>query len=138
MMRSLAAVAALAALASAARAEDAYPTHQILSTGQTILGETITYPTTGPAQVTASIVTILPGADTIPHRHGTPMFAYLLEGTLTVDYGPEGTRTFTPGDSFMEAMSALHRGRNLGTVPVRILAVSLGAEGASNVILAPR
>lgn len=113
----------------------AYPTVEILATGTTILGETIRYPDSGPAKVTAVIVTIMPGAETVLHRHGTPMFAYLLEGDLTVDYGAHGTRTFKPGDSFVEAMDFPHRGQNLGQVPVKILAVSMGAEGAANVVL---
>ncbi|MBX9634271.1 MAG: cupin domain-containing protein [Magnetospirillum sp.] len=130
------AILAVAVLASAsAWAENAYPTVDILSTGKSIVGEDIKYPTTGPAHVTASIVTILPGAETILHQHGTPLFAYVQEGILTVDYGAKGTRVYNPGDAFMEAMAVTHRGMNLGTTPVKILAVYLGAAGSSNVIL---
>lgn len=119
----------------AAAADNAYPTVDILSTGKTVVGEDIAYPTTGAAHVTASIVTIAPGAETVMHRHGAPLFAYLLEGVLTVDYGAKGKRVYQPGESFMEAMAVSHRGMNLGTVPVRILAVYLGADGARNVVL---
>jgi quercetin dioxygenase-like cupin family protein len=116
-------------------AENAYPTVDILSTGQTVVGEEIKYPATGPARVSASIVTILPGAETVLHQHGVPMFAYMLEGTLTVDYGDKGKRIYKPGDALVEAMAVTHRGNNLGTVPVKILAVYMGAEGSKNVIL---
>jgi quercetin dioxygenase-like cupin family protein len=116
-------------------AQNAYPTVDILKTGKTVIGEDVAYPTTGPAQITASIVTILPNAETALHQHGTPLFAYLLEGDLTVDYGDKGKRSYKPGDAFMEAMATSHRGMNLGIVPVKILAVYLGAAGASNVIL---
>jgi quercetin dioxygenase-like cupin family protein len=125
-----------AALASgAAAAENAYPVVDILSTDKTIVGETITYPTTGPAKVTASIVTVAPNAETVFHRHGVPMFAYILEGTLTVDYGEKGKKTFNPGDSLVEAMNVTHRGTNAGPAVVKILAVYMGAEGAKNVVL---
>lgn len=113
----------------------AYPTKDLLSTGTTVVGEDIRYPTTGAARVTASIVTIQPGADTIMHRHPAPLFAYILEGELTVDYGTQGKRVFRKGDAFMEAMDVPHRGTNLGTATVRILAVYLGAEGTQNVAL---
>lgn len=120
--------------AGAAVAGESYPTVDILSTGKTVVDEDIAYPTAGPAHVTASIVTIAPGAATIVHRHGVPLFAYMLEGMLTVDYGAKGQRTYKPGDSFMEAMAVSHRGINHGAVPVKILAVYMGAAGASDVI----
>ena len=111
-----------------------YPAQQLLSTGKTAVGETIQYPTSGPAHVTAAIVTLAPGSKTLVHRHGVPLFAYILVGEVTVDYGEHGKRTFRKGDAFMEAMSVSHRGINTGTQPVRILAVFIGATGAQNVI----
>jgi mannose-6-phosphate isomerase-like protein (cupin superfamily) len=56
----------------------------------------------------------------------------MLDGELTVDYGSEGTRVYKVGDSLMEAMNWPHDGMNKGTVPVRILAVYMGAEGLPN------
>jgi quercetin dioxygenase-like cupin family protein len=113
----------------------AYPSKDLLSTGTTVVGEDIRYPTTGPARVTASIVTIRPGADTVFHRHPAPLVAYILEGELTVDYGAKGKLVFRKGDAFVEAMDVPHRGMNLGTTIVSILAVYLGAEGTLNVVL---
>jgi len=81
----------------------------LLSTGTTIVGETLHYPTDGPAHVTAAIVTLAPGAKTALHRHGVPLFAYVLEGEITVDYGDRGKRTYHQGDALMEAMSAFRR-----------------------------
>lgn len=111
-----------------------YPAKPLLSTGKTVVGETIRYPTSGPVQVTAAIVTIAPGSKTLVHRHGVPLFAYILDGEVTVDYGGHGKRTYRKGDAFMEAMGVSHRGINTGTKPVRILAVYMGAAGARNVI----
>jgi quercetin dioxygenase-like cupin family protein len=111
-----------------------YPAVPLLSTGTTIMGETIRYPQTGPARVTAAIVTLAPGGRTILHKHGVPLFAYILEGELTVDYGAHGARTYRPGQSFMEAMDVAHFGVNKTAQPVRLLAVYMGAEGAKDVI----
>jgi quercetin dioxygenase-like cupin family protein len=118
-----------------AAAQDAgYPATALLSTGRSIVGETIRYPDTGPAHVTASIIVLAPGAKTIVHRHGVPLFAYILEGELTVDYGAHGVRTYQAGQAFMEAMEVAHFGINRGTQPVRLLAVYIGAKGAEDVI----
>ncbi len=100
------------------------------------MGETLHYPSTGAAKVTVSIVTITPGAETLFHRHPAPLVAYVLEGEVTVDYGLKGQKTYRQGDAFLEAMEVAHRGTNLGTRNVRLLAVYLGAEGTDNVTLA--
>jgi quercetin dioxygenase-like cupin family protein len=121
-------------LAQEADPDKGYPAVPLLSTGTSILGETIRYPQTGAAHVTAAIVTLAPGAKTIVHRHGVPLFAYILEGELTVDYGRHGTRTYRQGQSFMEAMHVAHFGVNTGVEPVRILAVYMGAKRAKDVI----
>jgi len=111
-----------------------YPAAPLLSTGVTVLGEPIRYPTSGPAHVTASIVTLLPGARTVVHKHGVPMFAYILEGEITVDYGASGKRTYRKGDALMEAMDVAHFGENTGTQLMRLIAVYMGAKGADDVI----
>ena len=111
-----------------------YPAVPLLSTGTSIIGETIRYPKTGRARVTAAIVTLAPGGSTIRHKHGVPLFAYILDGELTVDYGKHGKRTYLKGQTFMEAMNAPHVGINTGSEPVRLLAVYMGAKYAKDVI----
>jgi len=127
-------VAAAAIVAAGAALADGYPSVPLLSATATITNEPIRYPTTGPARVSAQIVTIQPGASTIVHRHGAPMFAYVMDGEVTVDYGAKGSMTFKKGESFIEAMQVPHKGINNGAIPVAILAVSMGAEGTDNVI----
>jgi quercetin dioxygenase-like cupin family protein len=58
-----------------------------------------------------------------------PLFGYILEGELTVDYGPFGKRTYRQGEGLAEAMNEAHNGRNTGTGVLKILAVFIGAEG---------
>lgn len=131
------ALAVLAACALPAAAQNAappsYPAVPLLSTGTTIVGETIRYPQ-GDAHVTAAIVTLAPGGRTILHQHGVPLFAYILAGELTVNYGAHGTRTYRQGQAFMEAMDVAHFGVNNGAQPVRLLAAYMGAAGAKDVI----
>ena len=53
---------------------------------------------------------------------------------MTVDYEGHGTRTYHQGESFLEAMDVSHAGMNTGKVPVKILAVYMGADGTKDVI----
>jgi quercetin dioxygenase-like cupin family protein len=128
-------LAVMFAPANPAAAEDnGYPAVPLLSTGTTIVGETLHYPTSGPARVTAEIVTLAPGARTVLHKHGVPLFAYILEGEITVDYGERGKRTYHQGEAIMEAMDVAHFGADTGAQPVRILVVHMGAEGAADTV----
>jgi len=133
--RTILAAGLIAASLSPAWSEDAVslkPTvTPVLQESQTIIGQPIAYPT-GTAEVTAAIVTIPPGGETGWHVHAVPLFGYMLEGELTVDYGDKGTHTYTVGDGLMEAMNWPHNGMNKGAVPVRILAVYIGANGVAN------
>jgi quercetin dioxygenase-like cupin family protein len=119
--------------APAPSAPATYPAEPLLSTGTTIVGEKIRYPA-GAAHVTSAIVTLAPGARTILHKHGVPMFAYILDGEITVDYGTHGKRTYRKGQSLMEAMHVAHFGENTGKEPVRLIAVYMGAARAKDVI----
>ena len=110
-MHRCAAIAALATLAIGLAAPTAaddhgYPAATLLSTGTSIVGEPIQYPAGAPAHVTASIINIPPGQRTIAHRHGVPLFAYMLQGELTVDYGAKGKRVYRAGEAFMDRLAA--------------------------------
>ena len=131
---TVAALLLVAVAIGAPAREGGYPAVTLLSTSTSIVGEPLRYPTSGPAHITAAIVTVAPGDQTIVHKHGVPMFAYILEGELTVDYGAHGKRVYRQGQAFMEAMDVEHFGVNSGSQPARILAVYMGAQGAENVI----
>lgn len=124
----------LASLSSAASAQDQdyYPVQELLVTGKTVVGENIQYPTTGEPKITVALLTVAPGSQAAFHRHEVPLVAYILEGELTVDYGEMGVKTFRQGDAVVEAMNVPHRGMNLGSSIVKLLAVYIGAEGSAN------
>jgi quercetin dioxygenase-like cupin family protein len=127
--------AALLVPAFTARAEGTYKKVQpVLDTAKTVMDERLSLPDGSPLNVTSMIVTIDPGEETTWHKHGVPLFIYILSGEVTVDYEGKGKHTFGPGDSFMEAMSVWHRGTNRGSLPVRILTVYMGSDKAQNVI----
>jgi quercetin dioxygenase-like cupin family protein len=132
---------ALAFISAAAVAEPVPTDHPglrtLLSTGTTVTDEPIHYPTAAPAWVTAVEITLLPGQQTGWHAHPVPLIGYILEGELTVDYGPLGQRTYRQGEALAEAMNEAHNGRNSGEGPVRILAVFIGAQGIAGTVPAP-
>jgi len=120
--------------APSAVARDSYPPLEVLiSSSETILGQPIAYPE-GPAKLTAAIVTMQPGQSTGPHIHNAPLFGYMLEGELTVNYGVDGTRTYRQGDSLIEAFQTVHDGTNTGAGLARVLVVFAGAEGTKNTV----
>jgi quercetin dioxygenase-like cupin family protein len=125
--------ALLAAPAHAVEASKNYPIVPLVKGNRTIMGEEFNYPK-GQPNVTAAILTLLPGARTLSHKHGVPTFIYVLEGEIEVDYGAKGKRIYKKGDAFLEAMSVAHYGMNNSTAPVRILAVYMGAAGADDMI----
>ena len=138
-MKLVVAAAGLLACLAAVQAEDqAPPQYQALATpllqgGQDILGASVEYPD-GPANVTASIVTLPPGGETGWHEHEVPLFAHILEGELTVDYGTRGKKTYRAGDSFLEAMNWPHNGTSTGTVTMKLIAVYMGGGDEANTV----
>src|SRR5262245_60086813 len=117
MIRRLALV--FAVVLSAAPAVGLEPTQYqnlltpLYASGVDTLGQPIVYPP-GAAKLTAAIVTIPPGGETGWHRHEVPLFAYILEGALTVDYGSKGKKVYETGVTGMEAMNWNHNGMNAG------------------------
>ena len=136
LLQSLLAVllfVALPAAAQEAKTTDYPAAVSLLSTDKTAVGESIAYPD-GQAKITSLIVTIAPGAETGFHKHGVPLYVYVLEGEATVDYGDKGKRVYKAGEAFMEAMDTWHNGTNPTDKPVRVLAVYMGGGDAQSVI----
>jgi quercetin dioxygenase-like cupin family protein len=131
---ALALVAVMMGLLAAPALADGYPAIPLFSGNTTVMDEVISWPTTGKAHVNALIVVLAPGEKTVVHKHGVPTFIHILEGEVTVDYEGHGKRTYRQGESFLEAMDVPHSGMNTGKVPVKILAVYMGADGAKDVI----
>ena len=104
----------------------------LLKTGTTNLGQPLTYPSAGPAEVTAVVVTLEPGQETGRHRHAVPLYGQVLSGQLTVEYDERDSKTYAAGEAFMEAVDTWHNGRNDGEETVRVLAIFMGAKGVPN------
>lgn len=109
---------------------------RLLLDGQrlTVLDQPLRYPTKGKAQVSSSIIVIEPGQETGWTKNPTPMYVYVLEGALTVEYDGGQVKEYRAGTALLEAIGTWHNGTNTGTEPVRILVVSMGAKGVKNTV----
>lgn len=101
---------------------------------ETVLDQPLTYPR-GRPEVSASLLTLEPGERTGPHTHEAPMLAWVLEGEVSVDYGGDGTRTYTEGETIMEAVGVVHNGTSSGETPARLLVVNLGSNQVENTVV---
>jgi quercetin dioxygenase-like cupin family protein len=104
-------------------------TRVLLRSDTTWVGHAIAYPATDSALVTAIEVTIQPGGETGWHWHPFPGYAYILEGTLTLEAEGGKLQVFHAGESFAEAVHARHNGRNLGNTPLKLVGIFTGEKG---------
>ncbi len=107
-----------------------YKSSDVFLGNQTIIGQTVAYPS-GTPMVNAIIVPLAPGEKSAWHMHATPLFGFILEGELTVDYGSKGTRVYRTGEAVLEAIDWPHQASNRGAVLTRVLAVNIGVEGGA-------
>jgi quercetin dioxygenase-like cupin family protein len=106
---------------------------QLLDAQQlTVLDQQIAYPKKKPAQVTSSVTSLEPGQETGWRKNNTPMYSYVLDGTLTVEYDAGVTKEYPAGTAFMQAQGVYFNGMNKGDQPTHILVVSIGAKGVKN------
>ncbi|MBP2299386.1 cupin domain-containing protein [Azospirillum picis] len=91
-------------------------------------GKPIVYPK-GTPQILARVTEIPVGAKTGVHSHPIPLVTYILNGVLTIQSTSGETKTYKPGDAFVERTD-WHEGINQGIEPVRLLAVYAGEVGA--------
>ena len=110
-----------------AMATDDVSAQTILDTNMTVIGQDIQYPSGSP-QIISKIVTIPVGAETGDHIHEYPMFAYIMDGEVSVDYGEQGIKTYVKGESIVEAINYTHNGKNNGDTPTEILVVLMSEK----------
>lgn len=102
---------------------------QILKTDTNALGQKIIYPSVPESEVTMLKIVLPPGTTTGWHEHDYPVFAYVLRGTLMVEYENHATMEFQENSSFAEVVHTAHRGTNRGSTDLVLLAFYLGEKG---------
>jgi quercetin dioxygenase-like cupin family protein len=103
----------------------------------TIAGEPELYLSTPEPEVSSAVFTFPPGAVTEWMIHPVPLYIYVLEGTLVVEFEDGSSQSFREGQGFLQCRSKWHRGRNDGSQRMRFLGVFAGAKGVPNVVHPP-
>ena len=103
----------------------------VLQATQDVVGQDITYPQVDHPEVTGMKVTIPAGQETGWHTHSMPGYAYVLSGTITLEYEKGITKQFKPGEAFAEVVNVSHNGRNNGPDDVVLIVFFTGDKGVS-------
>ena len=74
------------------------------------------------------VAEIAPGAMAGKHRHPGIEIGYILEGSVTLEHEGEPARMLKAGDPFNNG-PGVHNAKNIGTTPVKILAIYLVEKG---------
>ena len=100
----------------------------LLKTDTTSVGQKISYPNVEHAEVTVFRITMNPGASTGWHKHGIPLFAYILQGELTVERDGGLVNLYKTGEAVSEMQHIYHQGINKGKEPTILIAFYLGGD----------
>jgi len=101
----------------------------LLKTDTTSIGQKIIYPNSEKNEATILKVTIPPGKSTGWHKHGFPVFAYVLKGTLLIELENGQAKQFTENSSFAEVINTFHNGKNDDKCDVVLIAFFMGEKG---------
>jgi quercetin dioxygenase-like cupin family protein len=101
---------------------------KLLQTDTTVIGQKIAYPHFPNDEVTICKVTIPPGQQTGWHKHEIPVFAYMLQGTLTVKVENGKTYTYIANSTISEVFNTFHNGFNTGKEDVVLIAFYMGGK----------
>ncbi|RPI02205.1 MAG: cupin domain-containing protein [Ignavibacteriae bacterium] len=101
----------------------------VLKTDTTSIGQLVVYPHFQHDEVTISKVTIPPGASTGWHKHSFPVFAYVVQGELSVELETGKTLQFPEHSCFAEVIETFHNGKNTGNENVVLIAFYMGEKG---------
>jgi len=106
---------------------------EILKTQTSWDGGSITYPQ-GQAEITSHRLTISPKTDMPFHCHPVPTLGHILKGQLLVETLAGKTTLLKAGDSVVEVMKTVHRGKAIDA-DVEIVVFYAGATNLPDTVL---
>jgi quercetin dioxygenase-like cupin family protein len=107
---------------------------RILVSGSTYTGQPLSYNKSDNPEVTALVVHVPPGGSTGWHKHPVPVYAYMLDGELTINMKDKSSYLFKKGEVILEVMNTLHNGINKGDKEATLMVFYSGTAGMPNVI----
>ncbi|RXK80658.1 cupin domain-containing protein [Chlorobaculum sp. 24CR] len=99
-------------------------------------GQPLSYPEGEMPEVTALIVHMPPGSSTGWHKHPVPVYAWMIEGELTVKTENGVEKKFVKGEPIIEVLNLMHNGTNTGKETASLVVFYAGFKGVPNVIKA--
>ena len=90
----------------------------------------------GPQTVTMRTISFAPAEVGAWHYHPGPLFNVVTQGTVTVEDGCGGERSYTPGQAFEEG-GRVHRPKNLGAEPTFAYQTFVVPEGNPTTVNIP-
>lgn len=121
-------VALTAVLIAGAQYSGDIKIERLLKTDTTGAGQPIDYPNIANEEVSILKVTIPPGKSTGWHKHLFPVFAYVLQGTVTVQQEHGKKVRFSKNESIAESVNMYHIGTNEGKKPVVLIVFYMGEK----------
>ena len=106
---------------------------ELLNSSESWNGGDIAYPEGDPL-ISSHRVVLENGQQTPFHCHPVPTMGYLVSGTLEVETAEGRTVLLREGQSMLEVMKTVHRGRAVDG-PVEIIVFYAGAVGMPNTVL---
>lgn len=106
----------------------------LLKSDTTYSGQKISYPQLPDNETTILKIVIPPGKTTGWHKHPYPVYAVVLQGTLTVEVEGKQPSLLKANEASSEVINTTHRGTNNGKEDVVLVAFYLGGKGKALVI----
>jgi len=97
-------------------------------------GQKLNYLQTDSPEVTVLIVEIPVGGETGWHIHPVPVYGYMLSGAITVEMENKEKYDFREGDALLEVVNTPHNGKNMGSIPAKLLVFYTGEQGKPNTV----
>ena len=107
---------------------------QIKKSTTTSNGQKLDYLKTDSPEVTVLMVEIPAGGETGWHSHSVPVYAYMLSGAITVELENNEKYDFREGDAIIEVVNTTHNGKNMGTIPAKLVVFYTGEQGKPNTV----
>lgn len=98
----------------------------------TALDQSIEYPKKKQAQISSEIEVLEPGQESGWRKYRVPVYVYVMEGTISVEYDAGVVKDFPKGSSFLQAKGIWHNISNKAETRAETLSVLMGAKGITN------
>jgi quercetin dioxygenase-like cupin family protein len=84
------------------------------------------------AEISSEIEVLEPGQETGWRKYKVPVYVYVLEGALSVEYDAGVVKDYAAGTAFVQAQGIWHNISNKGDVRTRMLTVTMGVKGVKS------